>query len=81
MSDLIERARHMQWLTDYWAIQGAPTIEYPHGLIVPLPMPIRGCCFCIFRDGNLCRFLPDDVEVVEAAKLEKRHELCPLVEV
>ena len=63
-------------------INNAPTIEPPHGLLLPnVPMPAHGCNKCIFREGNLCRFLPASVPVVECAKRNERHKECPLVEV
>lgn len=77
-----ERYRYMQWLADYWAIKEAPTIEPRHGLLIPdATLPRKGCYHCMFREGNLCRFLPASVPVVECAKRNERHKECPLVEV
>ena len=52
-------------------------------LIKGMEMPPRGCCYCFLRNGNWCSRLPDvpAVEIINSAKEEKRHELCPLVEI
>lgn len=60
----------------------APTIESRHGLLLPdISLPSGGCYKCMFREGNLCRFLPASVPVVECAKRYERHKDCPLIEV
>lgn len=68
------------------AIRKAPsallTIEPRHGLLIPdATLPRKGCYHCMFREGNLCKFLPASVPVVECGKRYERHKECPLVEV
>ena len=73
MSDLIDRQA---------AIKDAPTIEPRHGLLIPdATLPRKGCYHCMFREGNLCKFLPASVPVVECGKRYERHKECPLLEV
>lgn len=63
-------------------IKTAPTIEPRHGLLIPdAILPRKGCYHCMFREGNLCRFLPASVPVVECGARHERHKECPLVEV
>ena len=63
-------------------IEDAPTIEPRHGLLIPdATLPRKGCYHCMFREGNLCKFLPASVPVVECGKRYERHKECPLVEV
>lgn len=70
------------WIVPQEIIDSVPTIAQEHGLFIKnVNMPIRGCCFCIFREGNLCKFLPASVPVVECGKRCERHKDCPLVEV
>lgn len=63
-------------------IDNAPTIEPRHGLLIPdATLPRKGCYHCMFREGNLCKFLPASVPVVECGARHERHKDCPLVEV
>lgn len=64
------------------AVNAQPTIEPRHGLLIPdATLPRKGCYHCMFREGNLCKFLPASVPVVECGKRYERHKECPLVEV
>jgi hypothetical protein len=66
----------------FYRINDAPTIEPRHGLLIPdATLPRKGCYHCMFREGNLCKFLPASVPVVECGKRYERHKECPLVEV
>lgn len=80
-----EKKRMHGFICDYdlqELLDEQPTIEPRHGLLIPdATLPRKGCYHCMFREGNLCKFLPASVPVVECGKRHERHKDCPLVEV
>ena len=87
MSDLIRRRTPQERLVIAntlieSVLQDISPIESRHGLLLPdVSLPSGGCYKCMFREGNLCRFLPASVPVVECGKRNERHKECPLIEV